>query len=58
LQSLASHGTRSDYEKRAKESMSDDAWEDFSWDDFKIEPAHDSAPESFDTSETLSRADP
>jgi hypothetical protein len=56
LQSLSSHGSRSDYEKRAKESMSDDAWEDFSWDDFDLEPTDGSATESFDASEALSQA--
>ena len=58
LQSLASHGTRSDYEKRAEESMSDDAWEDFSWDDFELESVNEPSDESFQAADTLSRANP
>jgi len=55
LQSLASRGSRSDYEKRARQSLDSDGWEDFSWDDFDIEPE---TPEtsSFETGDTLSRA--
>jgi hypothetical protein len=58
LQSLASHGTRSDYEKRAEESMSNDAWEDFSWDDFELESVNEPSDESFQAADTLSRANP
>ena len=56
LQSLASRGSRSDYEKRARQSLDSDGWEDFSWDDFDIEPETTETPE-FDSRETLSRAD-